>query len=123
MSVCLARSLAFSIGAVIRAAVRKAAKLAVYDEIKMRQKKYHSEARVLVETALKMSMGVDSKLGRTLHNPPGNAISTRNRARKTTEQRSNWTHRGTRSDPCCIMLPIVNQNAFCRELNWFSGSD
>lgn len=52
MSVCFARSLALSIGELILAAVRKAAKFAVYDEIKMRQKKYQSDASVRVDTAL-----------------------------------------------------------------------
>lgn len=50
--VCLAKSSALSIGESILSTVRKAAKLAVYDEIMMRVKNHHMPATILVETAL-----------------------------------------------------------------------
>lgn len=52
MLVCLARSWAFSIGDVIRCAVRKAARLAVYEEIMMSVKNHHMLAMMRVDTAL-----------------------------------------------------------------------
>lgn len=52
--VCLARSSALSIGESILSTVRKAAKLAVYEEIIMRVKNHHIPATIRVETALKV---------------------------------------------------------------------
>ena len=50
--VCLAKSSAELIGVSILAAVRKAAKFAVYDEIIIRVKNHHIPATILVEMAL-----------------------------------------------------------------------
>ncbi|CAH1993014.1 unnamed protein product [Acanthoscelides obtectus] len=52
--VCLARSSALSIGESIRSTVRKAARLAVYDEIMMSVKNHHIPATILVDTALEI---------------------------------------------------------------------
>lgn len=51
--VCLAKSSALSMGESIRSTVRKAAKLAVYDEIIINVKNHHIPATIRVETALK----------------------------------------------------------------------
>jgi hypothetical protein len=51
--VCLARSSALSIGESILSTVKKAAKLAVYDDIMIRVKNHHIPATMRVETALK----------------------------------------------------------------------
>lgn len=45
----------------MRAAVRKAAKLAVYDEINIRQKKYQREASVRVDTALQYQLSAANR--------------------------------------------------------------
>lgn len=50
--VCLAKSSALSIGESIRSTVRKAARLAVYEEIMIKVKNHHIPATILVETAL-----------------------------------------------------------------------
>lgn len=50
--VCLARSSADEIGESIRSTVRKAAKLAVYEEIMINVKNHQAQATVLVDTAL-----------------------------------------------------------------------
>ncbi len=50
--VCLARSSALLMAPSILAAVRKAAKLAVYEEIMMRVKNHHIPATMRVEMAL-----------------------------------------------------------------------
>lgn len=50
--VCLARSSALSIGESIRSTVRKAAKLAVYEDIMIKVKNHHMPATIRVETAL-----------------------------------------------------------------------
>lgn len=50
--VCLAKSSALSIGESILSTVRKAAKLAVYDEIIINVKNHHIPATILVDTAL-----------------------------------------------------------------------
>jgi len=52
MAVCLAKSSTELIGEFIRAAVRNAARLAVYDDIMMRVKEYQTLATILVDTAL-----------------------------------------------------------------------
>ena len=51
--VCFVKSSAELMGASIFAAVKKAAKLAVYDEIMMRVKNHHIPATMRVEMALK----------------------------------------------------------------------
>lgn len=50
--VCLARSSALSMGESMRSTVRKAARLAVYEEIMIRVKNHHIPATIRVETAL-----------------------------------------------------------------------
>lgn len=50
--VCFARSSALSMGESILSTVRKAAKLAVYDDIIIRVKNHHMPATILVDTAL-----------------------------------------------------------------------
>lgn len=52
--VCLAKSSALSMGESIRSTVRKAAKLAVYDEIMINVKNHQMPATILVETALQV---------------------------------------------------------------------
>lgn len=52
--VCLARSSALSMGESMRSTVRKAAKLAVYEEIIIRVKNHHIPATMRVETALEV---------------------------------------------------------------------
>jgi len=51
--VCLARSSALSIGESILSTVRKAARLAVYEEIMMSVKNHHMPATMRVDTALR----------------------------------------------------------------------
>lgn len=51
MEVCLAKSSAFLIGAVILVIVRKAARLAVYEEMRIRVKNHQTPAIILVELA------------------------------------------------------------------------
>lgn len=46
-----AKSAAFSMGVIMRSTVRKAAKLAVYDEIMINVKNHHTEPTILVEVA------------------------------------------------------------------------
>lgn len=53
ISVCLARSSAVSMGYTTFSTVKKAAKLAVYDEIMMSVKKYQIPAMVRVDIALR----------------------------------------------------------------------
>lgn len=53
--VCLAKSSAESIGESILSTVRKAAKLAVYEEIMIRVKNHHIPPTILVERALGIS--------------------------------------------------------------------
>lgn len=50
--VCLAKSAALSMLASIRELVRKAAKLAVYDEMRINAKKNHIDSATRVEAAL-----------------------------------------------------------------------
>ena len=54
--VCLAKSSADEIGESIRSTVRKAAKLAVYEEIMIKVKNHHAQATVLVDTALSVQI-------------------------------------------------------------------
>lgn len=49
MSVCLLKSSAVSIGAFKRETVRKAARLAVYDEMSMRVKNDHTQLIILID--------------------------------------------------------------------------
>lgn len=51
--VCLARSSALSMGESMRSTVKKAAKLAVYEEIMISVKNHHMPATIRVERALK----------------------------------------------------------------------
>lgn len=51
MSVCSARSAAFSIGVIILSTVRKAARFAVYDDIIIRVKNHHMPPTILVLAA------------------------------------------------------------------------
>jgi hypothetical protein len=51
ISVCLAKSSAFSMGDFIRSTVRKAAKLAVYDEIKINVKNHQMPLTIRVDRA------------------------------------------------------------------------
>jgi len=51
--VCLARSSALSIGESILSTVRKAARLAVYEDIMIKVKNHHIPATIRVDTALK----------------------------------------------------------------------
>lgn len=51
--VCLARSSALSIGESILSTVRKAARLAVYEEIMINVKNHHIPATMRVDTALR----------------------------------------------------------------------
>ena len=55
MLCCFDRSSADWIGESILSTVRKAAKLAVYDEIMIRVKNHHMPATMRVETALEMN--------------------------------------------------------------------
>lgn len=55
--VCFAKSSALSIGESIRSTVRKAAKLAVYDDIMMSVKNHHIPATIRVLMALKCTYG------------------------------------------------------------------
>lgn len=50
--VCLARSSALSMGESIRSTVKKAAKLAVYEDIMIKVKNHHIPATIRVDTAL-----------------------------------------------------------------------
>lgn len=50
--VCLAKSSADSMGESMRSTVRKAARLAVYEEIMIKVKNHHMPATMRVETAL-----------------------------------------------------------------------
>ena len=50
--VCLAKSSAEEMGESIRSTVRKAAKLAVYEEIMIKVKNHHRPATIRVEVAL-----------------------------------------------------------------------
>ena len=59
MRVCFERSSAFSMGDVILSTVRKAARLAVYDEMMMRVKNHHRPLTIRVEIAL----GITSQPG------------------------------------------------------------
>lgn len=52
--VCFAKSSALSIGESIRSTVRKAAKLAVYDDIMINVKNHHIPATILVDKALEI---------------------------------------------------------------------
>ena len=68
ISVCLLKSSAFSIGFCIRWTVRNAAKLAVYDEIKIRVKKAHTQlikrtdgARGLISVPRKILLRIQDK--------------------------------------------------------------
>lgn len=51
ISVCAAKSSAFSIGLIIRSTVKNAAKFAVYDEMIMSVKNHHIEPTILVDVA------------------------------------------------------------------------
>ena len=51
INVCLLRSSAFSIGDVIRSTVRKAARLAVYDEMMIKVKNHQVPLTILVDIA------------------------------------------------------------------------
>lgn len=53
MSVCPAKSSAFSIGVIILSTVRKAAKFAVYDDIIMSVKNHHMPPTIRVDVAYK----------------------------------------------------------------------
>lgn len=55
--VCLARSSALSMGESMRSTVRKAARLAVYEEIMISVKNHHIPATIRVETALLSGWG------------------------------------------------------------------
>lgn len=55
LPLCLARSSAFSIGVIILSTVRKAARLAVYDEIMIRVKNHQMPPTIRVEAALGFS--------------------------------------------------------------------
>jgi len=57
--VCLAKSSADSMGESMRSTVRKAARLAVYEEIMMRVKNHHMPATIRVETALSIGTGTN----------------------------------------------------------------
>lgn len=75
--------------------------MAVYDETIISVKNHHIPATILVDTALKTELNVTIMGVQVL-----------------------GFYIGAISDPCCIKLPIVNQNEFLR-LNWFvknSGS-
>ena len=54
--VCLAKSSALEMGESIRLTVRKAAKLAVYEEIMIKVKNHHNPATIRVDVALMIKM-------------------------------------------------------------------
>ena len=60
---CLDKSSADSIGDSMRSTVRKAARLAVYEEIMIKVKNHHIPATILVDTALKKARKASLNLG------------------------------------------------------------
>lgn len=84
--VCAARSLASWIRSLARLSVRKAARLAVYDEIMMSTKNHHMPATMRVDAALRQA-------GKPLKEHPGE-----------TDKQS--TRRSTRNSP---NLPLVSE--------------
>lgn len=94
--VCFAKSSALSIGESIRSTVKKAAKLAVYDDIMISVKNHHIPATIRVDTALiYKKSGIQS-----------------GRLKLTREKNQIFTYLGKKSHPCCISDPIANHMQF-----------
>lgn len=74
--VCLAKSSAESIGDSIRSTVRKAAKLAVYEEMMISVKNHQMPPTILVESALGMSSEPNRDLGGKGETNTENVISS-----------------------------------------------
>lgn len=93
--VCLAKSSADEMGESIRSTVKKAAKLAVYEEIMMSVKNHHNPATIRVDVALRQFKKISTVDYLVLY----------------------WVLRiglylGMTSLPCCIKDPMVNHMAF-----------
>ena len=96
ISVCLARSSALSMGECIRSTVRKAAKLAVYEDMMIRVKNHQTLPTILPDIDLSVWIR---------HRYKSRAIPLTTSINKALL----ITHLGSISHPCCMKAPKENQ--------------